>query len=393
MNILFVTREYPPFEVGGVARHTFYLVKNLTELGVSCKVLSFGDPSSSYNGVMFVEPSSSIISKLNRPLAMDAKIPFDIIHLTRVATNLIKNEGFDVIHVEEPYVGAFVRHKRKITTVHDTSYGEIKSILRHPCGFPNFKRTAFYASLGSYLELMCIASSRAVIVPSLQIRRELLRVYRTPKEKVRVIRNGVELPELPRSVDKAEAKQRLGLSPEKLLIFTAAQHIARKRLDVLVNAVRLLRKKTVEGYHVVIAGDGPLRPYIINLVRKSGLERVIEVPGWVSQKRLSLYYQATDIFVLTSEYEAGPISLLEAMSFGAAVVSSRIYGFPRLMRDGVDGLLFPVGDYYALSDCIKRLLSDTSSRMRISTSAKLFAKRFDWKNVAKDTNNLYESLF
>jgi glycosyltransferase involved in cell wall biosynthesis len=393
MKVLFVTREYPPFEVGGVATHTFYLVKNLTELGVSCKVLSFGDSSCSSDGVMFVEPSSSIISRSNSPLARDVRIPVDIMHLTKVANNLIKNEKIDIVHVEEPYVGAFVRHKRKVTTVHDTSYGEIKSILRHHRGFPNFKRAAFYGSLGSYLELMCIASSRAVVVPSLQVRRELLRVYRIPKEKIRVIRNGVEIPELPTSADKAEAKQRLGLSPEKLLIFTAAQHIARKRLDILVEAIRLLRKEKVEGYRVVIAGDGPLRPYIVNLVERCGLERVIELPGWVSQKQLSLYYQATDIFVLTSEYEAGPISLLEAMSFGAAVVSSRIDGFARLMRDGVDGLLFPVGDYCALSDCIKRLLNDASLRMRMLTSARLFAERFDWKSVAEDTKNLYESLF
>lgn len=387
-----MTREYPPFEVGGVARHTFYLVKHLSELGVSCKVLSFGDSKCSHDGVKFVEPSSSIINKSNCSLAMDAKFPFDVMRLTKATSKLIKNEDFDVVHVEEPYVGAFVRHERKVTTVHDTSYGEIKSILHHHGSLPNLKRAVFYASFGPYLEWMCMASSRVVVVPSPHVKEELVRVYMVSKEKVEVIRNGVEFSELPELGDKAEAKRRLGLTG-KMLIFTAAQHVARKRLDTLVEAVRLLCKEGVEGFHVVIAGDGPLKQYIVSLVEKYGFEGVVSFPGWIPREELELYYRAADIFVLTSEYEAGPMSLLEAMSFGDAVISSRIDGFPGLMRDEVDGLLFPVGDYPALSVSIRRLLRDASLRTRLSASARSFAKRFDWKNVAKETVKLYESLF
>ena len=391
MNILFVTREYPPFEVGGVARHTFYLVKHLSELGVSCKVLSFGDPRRSHDGVMFVEPSSSVIHKSNCPLALDVRFPFDVMRLTRATSSLIKDEDFDVVHVEEPYVGAFVRHARKVTTVHDTSYGEIKSILHDHGSLPNFKRAVFYASMGPYLEWMCMASSMVVVVPSSHVKEELTRVYRVRNGKVRVIRNGVEFSESLESVDKAEAKRRLGLTGE-MLIFTAAQHVARKRLDTLVEAIRLLDKEGVEGFHVVIAGDGPLRQHIISLVRKYGLEGIVSLPGWIPREELELCYQAADIFVLTSEYEAGPMSLLEAMSFGDAAISSKIDGFPSLMREGVDGLLFPVGDFHALSIGIKRLLGDAPLRMRLSPSARSFAKRFDWKNVAKETVKLYESL-
>jgi glycogen(starch) synthase len=391
MNILFVTREYPPFEVGGVSRHTFYLAKNLSELGVSCKVLSFGDPRCSHDSVMFVEPSSSVINKSNCPLALDVRFPFDVMRLTRATSSLIEDEDFDVVHVEEPYVGAFVKHARKITTVHDTSYGEIKSILNHPGSLPNFKRAIFYASLGPYLEWMCVASSRVVVVPSPHVKEELVRIYRVSHGKVKVIRNGVEFSDSPELVDKAEAKRRLGLNG-KMLIFTAAQHVARKRLDTLVEAIRLLRKDGVEGFRVVIAGDGPLRQHIISLVRKYGLERCVSFPGWVPREKLELYYQAADIFVLTSEYEAGPMSLLEAMSFGDAVISSRIDGFPSLLREETDGLLFPVGDFHALSIGIRKLLGDASLRMRLATSARSFAKRFDWKNVAKETVRLYESI-
>jgi len=393
LKVLFVTREYPPFEVGGVAVHTFNLVKNLTKLGVSCKVLSFGDPEYSNAEVTFIRPSSSIIQKSNSSATMDLRIPVDILRITQVANNLISNERFDVVHVEEPYVGAFVKHKRKVTTVHDTSFGEINSILHHSPSFPNFKRVAFYGILGFYLELMCMSSSSFVLIPSEQVKTELLKIYGVSKEKLRVVRNGVELPVLFGPNDKGLAKKRLGLDADKTLIFTAARHIARKRLDTLIHAIKLLRDEGINNYTVVIAGDGPIRSQIMNLSEKQGLGGIISFSGWISRETLSLYYEAADVFVLTSDYESGPISLLEAMSYGDAIISSKIQGFPSLMRDGFDGLLFQVGDYHALSYCLKELLDNPTMRLRLSTSARSFAERFDWKCVAEETVSLYAKLF
>ncbi len=395
MNVLFVAREYPPFEVGGVARHTFCLVKHLRRLGVSCKVLSFGDPRIIQEGVVFIKPSSSVISRSNRPLANDSKVLVDILRLTTAAKKLVANEKFDVVHVEEPYVGAFVTFKRKITTIHDTSYGELKPILRGSLSSPSLKRALFYVLMGFGFEQACVASSRVIITPYEHVKEELLRIYRTPKEKIKVIVNGVDaldIPETCNSENKVAAKRKLGLPMTDHLIFTTAQHIARKRLDTLVEAVKLLRGKEVKEFHVVIGGDGPLRLSVMGLVRKYGLEKDILLPGWVSREQLELYYQAADIFALPSEYEAGPLTLLEAMAYGVPVVSSRIDGFASLIRDGIDGLLFPVGDPHALSDCVKKLLLDDPLRSQISSSAKLFAQRFDWKTVAEETLRVYESM-
>ena len=75
MNILFVTREYPPFEVGGIGVHTFKLVEHLTKIGVNCNVVSFGDERFSTEKVQFVNPNSSIIDKLGGSLPSNMRIP------------------------------------------------------------------------------------------------------------------------------------------------------------------------------------------------------------------------------------------------------------------------------------------------------------------------------
>jgi glycosyltransferase involved in cell wall biosynthesis len=80
------------------------------------------------------------------------------------------------------------------------------------------------------------------------------------------------------------------------------------------------------------------------------------------------------------------------MSWKDAAVSSRIQGFPNLMRDGIDGLLFPVGDYRALSECLKKLLADEPMRRCLACSARSFAEKFDWTDVARQTANVYKAM-
>jgi 1,4-alpha-glucan branching enzyme len=389
LRVLFAAREYPPYEVGGVAVHTFNLVKHLRALGVDCSVVAFGKESSSEPGVKFIDPDSSIISRKDEPLAKDARIPFDIVRYTALVGKVIEGGNYDIVHVEEPYVGAMLRHPRKVTTVHDTSFGELKSISEQGVSAPAVKRGVFYVGFGFFLEGMSMKSSKAVIAPFPHIKEELVKVYGVPPEKVRVIRNGVDLPPTGR-LNKTEAKRGLGLA-DKPLIFTAAQHVARKRLDTLVEGARILRGEGVDA-QVVIAGEGPLRGKLVDLVRKYKLEGTISLPGWVSRKDLEAYYQAADIFTLTSDYEAGPISLLEAMSYGDAVVCSQIQGFASFLREGIDAFLFPVGDSRALSICIRRALEDGEFLKNAAANGRSFAERFDWDSVAKETLSLYEEL-
>lgn len=393
MKVLFITREYPPFAVGGVAVHTFNLVKYLTKLGVSCKVLSFGSTELSSDNTIFVNPSSSIIDRNDSSIALDARIPFDIIRFSRIANTLIKKEKFDIIHVEEPYVGPFIHNGKqvKVSTFHDTSFGEIYSIFSSSIDTSSLKRTIFYALFGFCFELMSIVSSKALIVPTPQVRDELSKIYGVPRGKIEIVENGVEIPALDKVADRYKAKVELGFDSNTALIFTIARMVSRKRLDLLVKAIRLLHNKGLNNFHVCIAGDGPDRQNIARLVKQYDLNNIIELPHWVSDEQKRLYYQAADIFVLPSQYEGFPLTLLEAMSYGVAAITSKMESLSNL-RNGVDGLLFPTGDYHALSECIKTLLNNSSLRAELSDSGRKFATRYDWQTVAEQTKKLYESL-
>jgi glycosyltransferase involved in cell wall biosynthesis len=373
--------------VGGTGIHTSFLVKHLRAIGVYCEVLSFGDPSASSEGVEFLKPSSSILSKKPDKIGQDVRIISDVRAMTAAAHERLRKGHFDIVHVEEPYVGALVRYERKVTTIHDTSYGELKALLKRPSSLQDLKRMVFYLTFGPFFELASGWTSQVVIAPADHIRRELVRIYAVRARKIRTIRNGIELPTV---VNKTMAKNKLGLSPSSVLVFTAAQHVARKRLETLVQAVSKMGARPQVKF--VIAGDGPQHPNLVGLAHSLGLDEVIAFPGWLTDEELALYYEASDIFVLSSEYEAGPISLLEAMSYGDATISTNIEGFAKMLREGVDGVHFKVGDSDGLALWLTELINNPERRGELSAHGEAFAHRFDWEKVAEETVSVYREL-
>ena len=390
MRVLFLTREYPPFVVGGVATHTYSLVRAMRSLGVECHVLSFGDPGRSSDGVTFIAPRSSIICRSGCPTSLDTLIPADIARFTRIANELVRSGSYDVVHVEEPYVGGLVRANCKVTTIHDTSYGELASIAASPSGFKDFERAAFYIGMGFAMEYASIATSRVVITPAPHVRDEVVSKYRLGRGKVVVVMNGVDPGNRYLGVSREEAKESLGVDPGKVLVFTSGQHVARKRLDVFLQAIKVLKAMgTLRGVEVRLGGDGPLRPYLEALAARLGIGRDVKFLGWLSRDELELHYRASDIFVISSDYEAGPIAMLEAMVAGAAVVSTNIPGFPSLARNGVEALLVPPRDPVALARAIARLVNDEGFRESLGRRGRPFAYRFTWGRVAERTLRIY----
>jgi len=385
------TREYPPFIVGGVGRHTFYLTKYLRKRGVKVKVISFGDPRLSDEDTLFVEPKSSIISRKLEGIARDVKVPLDIARFTDSVRSALRSGEFDVLHVQEPYVGGLVSYEYKVTTVHDTSFGEIRSYLKYLNG-GSLKRVIFYITAGYAMEFASIVTSRIVISPSPDVVWEMVRVYRAPRERIRLIPNGVEEPPNDEP-DRPTARRLLGLPEDYFIIFTTAQHVARKRLETLVRAARVLKERGFRRFTAVIGGTGPLTEYLKKLAVDLGVQDVVKFTGWIPDKELPLYYRAADVFVVTSEYEAGPLTMLEAGIRGIPlVVADAPSGFMAIALNNVDCLKFKLGDAVDLAEKLVALGSDYGLWAELSRRARTFASAFRWDSIADKTVSVYREV-
>jgi len=387
MKVLFLTREFPPYSVGGIAKHIFWLSKSLAELGVKCKVLSFGDPSDSSNNVIFITPQSSLSPK--KVSARDnLRILLDIKRIDRIADDLFDTGEFDVLHVEDPYLGPFIKSHNNVTTVHDTSVGELCSMIHNIQTGLDIKYALFFVSLGPILEHLTLARAKEVIAVHQHISDELRRYYGLSDRKVKVIPNGVIIPH---DLSKHRAKKELGFPRDHIIIFSACRLIPRKRLDVLIQAVKILVKNRIDDFSVIICGNGPQRVFLETLVEKNDLTDRIRFEGWVSEKLLQSYYEAADIFTLTSEYEGHPVSLLEALSYECAPVCSNIPSIS-MMTNGVNGLTFECGNHKQLARKLELLIRNPKLRFSISRAGGDLAKQFTWRRVALETKALYEGL-
>jgi len=101
------------------------------------------------------------------------------------------------------------------------------------------------------------------------------------------------------------------------------------------------------------------------------IAHAVTLAGWVGGEDKLSYLRRADIYVLPSYNEGLPMSLLEAMSWGVPVISTRVGGIPELVRDGEDGLLVNAGDVLALAAAIGRLAGNPEERLRMGQCARL----------------------
>jgi len=129
----------------------------------------------------------------------------------------------------------------------------------------------------------------------------------------------------------------------------------------------LSRMRDVPNWRATIAGDGNVEGARAK-VAEYGLADRVDVPGWVGPERVHQLIATADVLVLPSFIENLPLSIIEAMASGVAVVATPVGAVPDIVRDGETGLLVPVGDVDALQAALTRLVNDKPLRQRLGAA-------------------------
>jgi glycosyltransferase involved in cell wall biosynthesis len=141
----------------------------------------------------------------------------------------------------------------------------------------------------------------------------------------------------------------------------------------------------------VIAGDGSERSKLERIVRDLNLGDRVRLAGF--QSDLRPYFEAMDLFVLSSLREGLPNVVLEAMALETPVVSTRVAGVPRLIADGENGLLVDCGDRVALTNCIERALRDEELRHTLARAGRrTIVERFSFALRMQKVAAVYDEL-
>lgn len=201
--------------------------------------------------------------------------------------------------------------------------------------------------------------------------------------KVRVVRNGIEVPSGP-SPEQEDLRRNLQGGQRRPVVLTVARLHAQKGLRYLLEAaVRL------PDVSFAIAGDGPDRDQLTRVAADLGVAERVHWLGHRTDVRALL--NASDLFVLPSLYEGLPLSILEAMSEYRPVVATSIPGTKELVSDGATGWLAPPGNGPALADTIAAALSDPKKAAAMAAAAyDLVRTRFSVDAMVKSLEAIYQ---
>jgi glycosyltransferase involved in cell wall biosynthesis len=142
--------------------------------------------------------------------------------------------------------------------------------------------------------------------------------------------------------------------------------------------------------HLLFVGRGKLKPELEKEIDALGLSKQVHLLGLRSDVPEIL--NAGDVFVLSSDYEGNPLSVLEAMAAGKPVISTAVGGVPELVEGGC-GLLVSPRDAPALSKAMNYMLENAGARISMGeASAARALKRFDLRVMTEAYDDLYKKL-
>ena len=222
-----------------------------------------------------------------------------------------------------------------------------------------------------------------------EVARSLQRVYGIPK--CRVIANCIPTLSFAHpKTSRSEWRATEGFREDDVLFVCVARFAAQKNHALLLKAY-------AEGpaadrrAHLVLIGDGVLRPQLETQARSLGVLDRVHFLGVRANVPDAL--GAMDVFVLSSDFEGNPLSVMEAMASGLPIVSTAAGGVPDLFESGKHGILVPLGDVLGLSKAMTFLLQNQEARRSLGTAAARRARnKFDVTTMVQDYQEMYEQL-
>jgi glycosyltransferase involved in cell wall biosynthesis len=224
-------------------------------------------------------------------------------------------------------------------------------------------------------------------------RRVVGALYRMDASAIEVIANGATAASVPSSDDerlaqRASVRVELGLPADATLLLSLGRLHPQKGHAELVCAAAGIHAERAD-VRVLIAGDGPERERLDELVRALALGEVVRLLGHrTDTERLMT---AADLFVFPSHLEGTPFAMLEAMTHGLPVVAAAFGGAQEVLEDDDTGILVPVGRPDALRAAIVGALADPNRLAELADGGRRRAAYFTEARMVSATIHELES--
>jgi glycosyltransferase involved in cell wall biosynthesis len=210
-------------------------------------------------------------------------------------------------------------------------------------------------------------------------------------QRCRVISNGIPIEHYGRAqTPRKNWRAREGFQDSDVLFVCVGRFAPQKNHALLLKAFAL-GPASNSNAHLVLVGQGDLQERLEEQAKNLGLARQVHFLGLRTDVPDVL--GAMDVFVLSSDYEGNPLSVMEAMASGLPIVSTAVGGVPDLLESGKEGILVQPRDALGLGKSMVFLLRNREVRQSLGTAAARRAReKFDVSTMVQAYEALYESL-
>jgi len=215
---------------------------------------------------------------------------------------------------------------------------------------------------------------RRYIAVSRRVETELIDYYDVPKDRIRIIPNGIDLQRFCPKPDAREAiRHAFGLAREARVLLFAGHEFRRKGLEFVVRALDRLP----EDFRLLVVGSDDPAPYRALLPHLN--DRIVFAGA---RRNMADFYSAADAFVFPTGYETFSLVCMEAMACGTPVLATRVGGIEDYLQDGSNGY-FIDRDPAMIAETIRTLFADPERYVAIAAAARATAAGYSWDAIAE----------
>lgn len=290
-------------------------------------------------------------------------------------------EKLDLMHFTH-FNSPILYFGKSIVTIHDiTPYffpgHKMKSLIRKS-GF----RAVFFSS---------VKKASKVIAVSQNTKNDIVRHFKISPDKIAITHEGIDGQFRIINDEKKLNQLRKKYNISKPFIFYTGVWRNHKNLVGLIKAFGALKNKYKLNYQLVLGGkEDPYYPEAKRTWENLGLGKDIIRTGFIDQEKMSLFYNAAEVFVIPSFYEGFGLIGLEAMACGTPVVSSDRTSLPEILGDAA--VYFNPENYRQIAEKINMVLIDKKLYNELVEKGFEQIKKYSWEKMGKETVEIYESV-
>jgi len=384
LSVLMLSWEFPPRIIGGISSHVYDLSGTLAQKGVEVHVVTCDFPGTPeyeeiggarvYRFESYKIPAYDFLSwvfSMNRNMAQRAIEVIDA-----------HNGRIDIIHAHDWLVARAAVELRNlyekplVSTIHSTEWGRRGGIRN------DYQRTI------NDTERWLVSESSRVICCSNYMADQICETLQAPREKVRVIRNGVDASKFNLDIDYEVVKRRFANPGEKIVLFVG-RLVHEKGVQVLIGAAPKVLS-VLPNAKFIIVGEGGMKERLLKETWDFGISHKVFFTGFLDEKTLTLLYKVSAVAVVPSLYEPFGITALEAMAAQVPLVVSDIGGLSEIVEHDTTGVKVYADNSDSVAWGIIRVLTDEAyaSRLRRNAHRKI-VDDYNWDRISNETIETY----